>query len=53
MRNIDSRSVRVLDSLMTLDDSDFAAAEEPGRKLLVEAFFKVVPEIHRYERRAA
>jgi hypothetical protein len=44
-RDIDSRSVRVLDSLMALNDKDFTATEEPGRKLLVEAFFKIIPEI--------
>ncbi len=45
LRNIDSRSVRVLDSLMALNDNDFIATEEPGRKLLVQAFFKIIPEI--------
>jgi hypothetical protein len=45
LRDIDSRSVRVLDSLMTLDNDDFIVTEEPGRKLLVEAFFNVIPEI--------
>jgi len=45
LRNIDSRSVRVLDSLMALDDNDFTVTEDPGRKTLVEAFFKVIPEI--------
>jgi hypothetical protein len=45
LRDIDSRSVRVLDSLMALDDNDFVVADEPGRKLLVEAFFKIIPEI--------
>jgi hypothetical protein len=45
LRDIDSRSVRVLESLMALDNNDFAVAEEPGRKLLVEAFFNIIPEI--------
>jgi hypothetical protein len=45
LRNIDSRSVRVLDSLMAIDDNDFSVADDPSRKLLVEAFFKIIPEI--------
>jgi hypothetical protein len=45
LRNIDSRSVRVLDSLLALDNNDFAVADDPRRKLLVEAFFKIIPEI--------
>jgi hypothetical protein len=45
IRDLDSRSVRVLDSLMALDDNDFANADESGRKPLVQAFLKVVPEI--------
>jgi hypothetical protein len=45
LRDIDSRSVRVLDALMMLDDSDFVDADDVGRKRLVQAFFKVLPEI--------
>ncbi len=45
IRDIDSRYVRVLDSLMALDDSDFAGADEAGRLPLVQAFLKIIPEI--------
>ncbi len=46
VRNIDSRYVRVLDSLSDLADSDFIDADDAGTAPLVEAFFKIIPEIN-------
>src|SRR6266849_4357688 len=45
LRDINSRSVRVLEALMGLDDTDFVNAEDIGRKPLIQAFFKILPEI--------
>ena len=45
LRDMDSRSVRVLEALMELDDSDFVDADDIERKMLVQAFFKILPEI--------
>ncbi len=45
LRDIDSRSVRVLEALMRLDDNDFVNADDIGRKPLIQAFFKILPEI--------
>src|SRR6266849_4279755 len=45
LRDINSRSVRVLEALMRLDDNDFVNADDIGRKPLIQAFFKILPEI--------
>jgi len=45
IHNIDSRYVRVMDLLSALTDNDFIEAEDT-RKLLIDAFFKVIPEIN-------
>jgi hypothetical protein len=47
LRDIDSRSVRVMEALMELSDGDFVNADDLERRPLVQAFFKIVPEISR------
>ena len=45
IREIDSRHVRVLDALSVLADKEFIGADNAAAPL-VEAFFKVIPEIN-------
>lgn len=46
IRSIDSRYLRVLESLSDLGDNDFIDADDVGTAPLVEAFFKIIPEIN-------
>ena len=45
IRRIDSRSIRVLDSLMAIEDDTFANADQSGKEPLVQAFIKIIAEI--------
>lgn len=45
LQKLDSRYIRVLEALIALDDQEFTTGETDEKRLLVEAFYKIIPEV--------